>query len=119
MANRGRRSSRTRLSRSTLALRCVGTLVLVAIAVGYVHPIRAYRDARAEVAGRRLEVARLAKGNAELNRSLKRAGTPGFVEREARRLGLVRPGERLFIVIGVDRWRKDQRARAAEKAGLR
>jgi cell division protein FtsB len=119
MANRGRHSSRTRPARSTLVLRWVGTFVLVAIAVGYVHPIRAYRDARAEVEGQRLEVARLEHGNADLNRRLKRVGTAGFVEREARRLGLVRPGERLFIVTGIDGWRKDQRAQTAEKAGLR
>jgi hypothetical protein len=28
--------------------------------------------------------------------------------REARRLGLVKPGERLFIVKGINRWMKQQ-----------
>ena len=37
--------------------------------------------------------------------------------KEARKLGLVKPGERLFIVTGVDRWKHEQRAHA--KARLR
>jgi cell division protein FtsB len=120
MGNRGRRrSSRTRPSRSALVLRWLAALVLVAIAVGYVHPIRAYREARAEVAAQRSEVDRLERGNAELERRLKRTGTADFVERQARRIGLVRPGERLFIVTGIERWRKERRAEGAEKAGLR
>jgi cell division protein FtsB len=93
--------------------------VLVAIAVGYVHPIRAYREARSEVASQRSEVDRLERGNGDLERRLRRAGTAAFVEREARRLGLVRPGERLFIVTGIDRWRKERRAESGQKAGLR
>lgn len=116
MARRGRRS---RPSRSTLALRWVGALVLLAIAFGYVHPIRAYREARAEVDSRRAETARLERGNAELARRLERAETPAFVEREARRLGLVRPGERLFIVTGVEKWRKNQASGRPGSAGLR
>lgn len=116
MARRGRRS---RPSRSALALRWVGALVLLAIAFAYVHPIRAYRDARAEVDARRAETARLERGNAELARRLKWAGTPEFVEREARRLGLVRPGERLFIVTGVEKWRKSHASQSRASAGLR
>src|ERR671919_694520 len=41
MARRGRR--RTRPSRSALALRWIGALVLVGIAVAYVHPLREWR----------------------------------------------------------------------------
>jgi cell division protein FtsB len=119
MADRGRRSSRKRPSRSALALRWLAALVLVAIAFGYVHPIRAYRDARAEVAGQRSDVEHLERANAALDRRLKRTGTAEFVEREARRLGLVRPGERLFIVTGIDRWRKERGGGTAGKAGIR
>jgi cell division protein FtsB len=101
------RASRRRHSRSALALRWIGALVLVAIAVGYVHPLRSYFDARAEVARRSTEVERLEQATAKLKRRLERAGTNEFVEREARRLGLVRPGERLFIVTGVQEWRRN------------
>jgi cell division protein FtsB len=82
--------------------------VLVAIAIGYVHPLRSYFGARAEVAQRSAEVERMEQANARLQRRLDRTGTNEFVEREARRLGLVRPGERLFIVTGVQEWRQEQ-----------
>jgi cell division protein FtsB len=108
MAARGRRRIRRR-SRSALALRWIGLLVLVVIAIGYVQPLRAYRDAQDDVAARQAQVDRIARDNAELETRLAEAGTAAFVEREARRLGLVKPGERLFIVTGVDEWNRDGR----------
>jgi cell division protein FtsB len=108
MAARGRRRT-ARRSRSALALRWIGALVLVVIAVGYVQPLRAYQDARDDVAVRQAQVDRLARANAALEERLAEAGTSGFVEREARRLGLVKPGERLFIVTGIDEWNRAQR----------
>jgi cell division protein FtsB len=108
MASRGRRR-RTRPSRSALAFRWIGALILLAIAVGYVHPLRAYREARADVAERRAEVERLERTNTELEDRLAHAGTTAFVEREARKLGLVKPGERLFIVTGIAEWQKSAR----------
>ena len=106
MAARGRSSTSRRRSRSALALRWIGALVLVVIAVGYVQPLRAYRDAQDDVAVRKAQVDRIARANAELEERLAEAGTSGFVEREARRLGLVKPGERLFIITGIDEWNR-------------
>lgn len=94
---------RRRPSRSTLVLRWLAVAILIAIAVAYVHPLRSYRDARADVEARRSEVSRLEDEQRLLEQRLTLAGTDEFVEREARRLGLVRPGERLFIVKGVER----------------
>ncbi|HEX2505743.1 MAG TPA: septum formation initiator family protein, partial [Gaiellaceae bacterium] len=54
------------------------------------------------VAERKAEVAELEREQAELERRLAMSGTDEFVEQEARRLGLVRPGERLFIVKGLE-----------------
>jgi cell division protein FtsB len=105
---------RRRPSRSTLALRWLGTAVLVAVAVAYVHPLRSYLHARGEVAKRRAEIAALERESRLLELRLARANDAGFVEREARRLGLVRPGERLFIVKGIDRWRAAERAGKAQ-----
>jgi cell division protein FtsB len=96
---------RRRPSRSTLALRWLGVAALVAIALSYVHPLRSYRAARASVAERRAELAALERENARLEQRLALSGEDAFVEREARRLGLVRPGERLFIVKGVEAWK--------------
>ena len=115
MARRGRRS---RPTRSALALRWIAALVLVAIAVAYIHPLREFQAARADVAERRAEVDRLTRANRVLESDLARAGTSAFVEREARRLGLVKPGERLFIVTGIEEWKKSNRARSSDGASL-
>ena len=98
--------ARRRRSRSSLALRSVAALVFLAIAFAYVHPLRSYLDARAKVAARRAEVKELARKKRELSERAALAGTSAFVEREARRLGLVKPGERLFIVKGLRDWKK-------------
>ncbi|HEX2044301.1 MAG TPA: septum formation initiator family protein, partial [Gaiellaceae bacterium] len=71
-----------------------------------------YRQARADVSARRAEVERLQRTNRELERRLAHAETTEFVEREARKLGLVKPGERLFIVTGIEEWTKANRASA-------
>jgi cell division protein FtsB len=113
-----RRSSRRppkrkgrRIKKPAHALRWIGLIVLLAVAVGYVQPLRAYRDASANVAERKTEVQRMASGNARLAQRIAETETPEFVAREARKLGLVRPGERLFIVTGIDEWKKERRAR--------
>lgn len=108
-----------RHSRSRRALRWIGLAVLLAVAIGYVQPLRAYRDATADVAARTAQIERVERTNAELEQRIEETETPEFVEREARKLGLVKPGERLFIVTGIDQWKHERRARARAKAGLR
>jgi cell division protein FtsB len=99
-----RRPSRRRPSRPTLAFRWLGVAALVVIGLSYVHPLRSYEAARDQVADRRAELAEIERENARLEQRLALSGEDSFVEREARRLGLVRPGERLFIVKGVEAW---------------
>ena len=94
---------RRRPARSTLALRWVAASVLAAIALAYVQPLRAYLKARNEVDRAEAAVAALERTNRSLERRAALAGTDEFVVREARRLGLVRPGERLFIVQGAEK----------------
>jgi pyruvate kinase len=84
-------------------LRWLGVAVVLAIAIAYVQPIRAYLGAKDRVAEREAQKAALLRRQAVLLDELQRAGTDEFVEREARRLGLVRPGELLFIVSGVEK----------------
>lgn len=93
---------RRRPSRSQLALRWLAAAVLAAIAVAYIQPVRAYGDAKDEVAKREAEVRALERERKVLAARLAVARTDVFAEREARKLGLVRPGERLFIVTGLD-----------------
>ena len=92
---------RRRPSRSQLALRWLAAAVLVAIAIAYVQPLRAYRGAKEEMAERKAQVRELERERAALSARLDVARTDAFAEREARKLGLVRPGERLFIVTGL------------------
>ena len=93
--------ARRRPSRSKLALRWVGAGVLVLIALSYIHPLRSYRHAQSDVADRQSEISSLERDNRELARKLIFAGKTEFVLREARRLGIVREGEHLFIIKGV------------------
>jgi cell division protein FtsB len=98
-----------RIARPAHAWRWIGLLVLLVVALGYVQPLRAYRDASAAVAERKAEVARLAGANVRLEGRIAETQTPEFVEREARKLGLVRPGERLYIVTGIDEWKNERK----------
>jgi len=101
-----------RIKRPAHALRWIGLIVLLAVAVGYVQPLRAYRDASANVAERKVEVERIAAANTQLEQRIAETETAEFVAREARKLGLVRPGERLFIVTGIEEWKQERRAKA-------
>jgi cell division protein FtsB len=104
--SRGSMPRRRRPTRSTLALRWLGVAVLVAIVISYVHPLRSYRAAQGRVEERRAELEALERKNADLEHRLALSGEDSFVEREARRVGLVRPGERLYIVKGVESWKR-------------
>ena len=115
MAPRGRRRASNRPSKSALALRWIGVAVLLVVAVGYVQPLRAYRQAEDDVAARRAQVERLEQRNERLERQLDEAGTNEFIERSARRLGLVKPGERLFVVSGLDQWKRDRQGGAGAR----
>jgi cell division protein FtsB len=94
-------SARRRPSRRSIALRWLAVGALAAIAFAYVHPLRAYLDARDEVAARKTQVTQLERERKQLEAKIAVAKTSVFVEREARKLGLVRPGERLYIVNGT------------------
>ena len=76
-----------------------------------VDVVGAYGDADALLADLdevRPDIAVLDGERQRLERRLEFTGTDAFIEREARRLGLVRPGERLFIVKGVESAKKAQ-----------
>jgi hypothetical protein len=102
--------ARRRPSRSKLAVRWAGAAVLVLIALSYIHPLNSYRHSRDEVAQRQAAISSLERDNAALAKRVTMAGKSDFVVREARRLGLVRPGEHLFIVKGV-KTSEDRRVR--------
>src|SRR4051794_30655214 len=86
----------------------IGAIALLALL--YSRPLHAWFDTRRAVAERRAEVRTLEATHASLEKRL--ADTQNGVDlvRAARRLGLVKPGERLFIVRGIKQWRRAQHA---------
>jgi cell division protein FtsB len=99
---------RRQQSRRRVHLRRAALLVGVVL-VGYLyyHPLQSYFGRKHDLALRRAEVDSLREQNAKLERQLKTAGTPAALAREARmQLSLVKPGERLFIVKGIEDWRR-------------
>lgn len=92
--------------------RLVAVALLAACLIGFLYyrPVRAYMRVGRALDERRAEVRALAAEKQRLERRLALDESGATLLRAARRLGLVRPGERLFIVKGIPAWRK---ARAA------
>src|SRR3954452_16960736 len=98
MASRnGRRPARSVLVRRYLA---VGALVLVALL--YYRPLKAYVDARGQLAEKHVAVRTLQIEKERLQHRLGSSTSNATLLREARALGYVRPGEHLFIVKGIN-----------------
>ena len=89
---------------SGIRVLAVGGLVLVAFL--YWKPAHAYLRAKRDLEGSRADVRALKAERTRLQRRIAEAGTGHQFVAEARRLGLVKPGERLFIVKGIAAWRK-------------
>jgi hypothetical protein len=105
MPRKGRRLTRSTVLRRWLA---VGALLLVALL--YYRPLKAYVDARGEQSKRQAVVHQLQQEKARLQHRLGTSMSLSTLSREARALGYVRPGEHLFIVRGINDWRKRERA---------
>ena len=78
---------------------------LAVIALLYWGPLHAYERTRAAVGRRQAEVVQLTAEQKQLEQRLATVGSGEELIREARRLGLVKPGEQLFIVRGIRAWR--------------
>ena len=91
---------------ATLARRWLAVIAVVLIAYAYYHPLRSWFETRSELASRRSEVAQLAQERRELQARLAASTRLEALAREARMLGFVKPGEHLFIVKGIDAWKK-------------
>lgn len=81
-----------RVSRVALLVVLLGLLFL------YVGPARSYWSTVQEAKHRRAEVTRLKHENTKLRARRDALRNPAALEREARRLGMVRPGERSYVV---------------------
>ena len=92
--------------RSTLLLRWLAVAAVGLMALLYYRPLRSYVDTRNTLSERITEVRSLRAQKGELERRLAESKSPAALTREARRLGFVKPGERLFIVKGIEAWRR-------------
>jgi cell division protein FtsB len=91
-------------------MRVVLPLVFLAVAAFlYVRPLSDYSKTKADLAARQRAVASLRHEKAELTRQLARTTDLGALERQARSIGYLRPGEQLFIVKGIPEWRRAHR----------
>lgn len=102
-----RRTRRRRKSLGSMRWLVLGVALLIGFL--YYRPLSSYLETKRELERRTSEVRELEEDRTALGRRLAGAEEPASVERQARRLGLVRPGERLFIVTGVDAWRRTHR----------
>jgi cell division protein FtsB len=82
----------------------VGAIVLVGLL--YARPLRSYVETKHELAKRAADVRALKADRRALQHRLAESSTGEALTQQARRLGLVRPGERLFIVKGIAAWMK-------------
>jgi cell division protein FtsB len=96
--------ARRRASRSSILKRWLAVGAIVLVALLYARPLRSYLNTKHDLANRAAQVRLLKAERRNLQNRLAVASTSEALEREARRLGLVRPGERLFIVKGVSAW---------------
>ncbi|MGH2932544.1 MAG: FtsB family cell division protein [Gaiellaceae bacterium] len=105
MAKR-RIKQRKRIPRGRFLVRWLILAVFGFVAFLYYQPLRSYVDTNDAVEQRAAEVESLRAEKRSLERRLAEADTPEALAREARRLGYVKPGERLFIVKGIPQWQR-------------
>lgn len=80
----------------------IGLLVVLAVVVGlYVQHTLAYLSIRAQASRQQGIVGRLERQNAALARQQTSLSDPATIVRDARRLGMVRPGERPYVITGL------------------
>lgn len=101
----GRVPSRKRFARRRLRL-LWGVVVVVAAVYLYYRPLSSYFETRRDLTARQAEVEVLRQARAALQLRLASSSSVESTEREARRLGYVKPNEQLFFVKGVSAWRK-------------
>jgi cell division protein FtsB len=107
---------RSRPLRTAIVLRWCIVGVALFVAFLYYQPLASYLQTRSALNERTAEVERLRDERARLRARLADSETVTALAREARRMRLVKPGERIFIVKGVAEWRRAQ-ARANTLGG--
>jgi cell division protein FtsB len=76
-------------------------LVLFLVLVSYLNPLVNLMQAWQGSKSSESQLAQLKQERVDLTRQLHEVSSPAALEREARRLGMVKPGEHAYIVHGV------------------
>jgi cell division protein FtsB len=88
--------------RPTIQWQKVGRLallfVLFVIVLLYIRPVAHWVQQRSTAAHSSADLRDLQREHDRLEARLKQLSGPGSVEREARKMGMVRPGERPFVI---------------------
>jgi cell division protein FtsB len=84
--------------------------VVVASVYLYYQPLSSYFVTKRDLSAQRSEVEVLRSTKERLEQRLAVSSSLDATRREARRIGYVRPGERLFIVKGIPDWLKGRRS---------
>lgn len=101
------RSKKARPRAQRRRLRLLWTVAILGIAVYlYYRPLASYLETRSDLTARRAEVEALRIARAQLELRLVNSTSIEATEREARRIGYVKPGEQLFVVKGIPAWRQ-------------
>jgi cell division protein FtsB len=100
-----RRRVRSRVGPSRIRWDRVGrialVLVLFGVLVSYLNPLVNLLDAWQGSKTGQERLAQLKQENVGLTQQLEDASSPATLEREARRLGMVKPGEHAYVVHGL------------------
>ena len=96
--------SRTSPPRSRYVLRWVALAAIVLVGLLYARPLRSYVQAKHDLARRTADVQSLRAEKRQLQHQLAESSTGEALTEQARKLGLVRPGEKLYIVKGISAW---------------
>jgi len=103
-ASKRRSMLRPRRRRRWMRLVALGVAVLLGLL--YYRPVRTYVNTRHTLNERTTEVQALAARKHQFEVRLAQIEQGSSLVRGARRLGLVKPGEHLFIVQGIQQWRR-------------
>jgi cell division protein FtsB len=76
-------------------------ITLVVIVLSYASPARQWIKQSGTASHQKQELSQLTAERKKLNQRLRALRDPGALEREARRLGMVRIGERAYVIENV------------------
>ena len=79
------------------------TIVLAAVLVSYLNPLISFVDAYRGSSAAKQRLHGLLVENRQLHDRVQASDDPIVIEREARRQGLIQPGERPYVVDGLNR----------------